>query len=202
MRNASTRFSPVPATLTSAISRSMPGFVVVQLTTRWTGTSRPSCASICSITSGVPEVTMVMRLVCGGVIHLGDRQAFDIVAAAREQPDDARQHARFIVDEHGEGVALDLDVICSRISSHQHLSFVAHFVLRRIGAAASRYAPRPTGSSDSSSPSGSTRQSNSTGRFTSIISMILSSSSAGLSARRPTQPKASASLTKSGSASE
>ena len=33
-------------------------------TTRWTGTSRSSWFLICSITIGVPEVTMVMRDRC------------------------------------------------------------------------------------------------------------------------------------------
>jgi len=41
----------------------MPPLAEVQLVTRCTGTTRDSCASICSITWGVPEVTMVMRLV-------------------------------------------------------------------------------------------------------------------------------------------
>src|SRR5205814_10163272 len=50
--------------------------------------------------------------------------------------------------------------------------------------------------------SAATRQSNSTGRLTLIISLIAPSRSPGLIACRPTQPKASASLTKSGSASE
>src|SRR5258706_657551 len=62
MRSASTRFSPVPATLISAISRSIPALADVQLVTLWVGTRRRNCASICSITSGVPVVTMVMRL--------------------------------------------------------------------------------------------------------------------------------------------
>ena len=63
MRSASTRLSPVPATLISAISRSMPAFWLDQLVTLWVGTRRRSWVSICSITAGVPEVTMVMRLV-------------------------------------------------------------------------------------------------------------------------------------------
>src|SRR5258705_2714337 len=50
--------------------------------------------------------------------------------------------------------------------------------------------------------SAATRQSNSTGRLTLIISLSAPSRSPGLIACRPTQPNASASLTKSGSASE
>src|SRR5277367_2481748 len=50
--------------------------------------------------------------------------------------------------------------------------------------------------------SAATRQSNSTGRLTEIISLIAPSRSPGLIACRPTHPNASASLTKSGSASE
>ena len=55
------RFSPVPATLISASSRSTEGPSRVRSCTLCTGTNRPSCALICSITIGVPEVTTVMR---------------------------------------------------------------------------------------------------------------------------------------------
>ncbi len=50
---------------------------------------------------------MVMRLVRAIRINLGHRQAFDIVAAARKQPNHAGQHARFIVDQDGDGMAFD-----------------------------------------------------------------------------------------------
>ena len=40
------------------------------------------------------------------MVNLGDSQAFDIVATAREQPDDARQNARLIVDHDGERMGL------------------------------------------------------------------------------------------------
>ena len=43
----------------------------------------------------------------GGVfrlVHLGHGQALDIVATAREQPDDARKHTRLIVHKHGNGM--------------------------------------------------------------------------------------------------
>ena len=36
---------------------------------------------------------MVMRERCSAWVDFGDRQAFDVVAAAREQPDDARENA-------------------------------------------------------------------------------------------------------------
>ncbi|CAA7626911.1 conserved hypothetical protein [Magnetospirillum sp. UT-4] len=42
-----------------------------------------------------------------GGIDLGHGQAFDVVAAAREQPDDAGEHAGLVVDEDGDGVAGD-----------------------------------------------------------------------------------------------
>ena len=84
-----------------------PALAVVQLVTRCTGTRRRSCASICSITSrragGDDGDARGVR----GVIDFGHRQAFDVVAATGEQPDDARQHARLIVDENRDGVALD-----------------------------------------------------------------------------------------------
>ena len=41
------------------------------------------------------------------VLGLRDREAVDIVAARGEQPDDAREHARLVVDQHRERVALD-----------------------------------------------------------------------------------------------
>ena len=54
---------------------------------------------------GVPEVTMVMRDRPSPLVDLGDGQALDIVAAAGEQPDDARQHARLVVDQHRDRMA-------------------------------------------------------------------------------------------------
>ncbi len=69
-RSASTRLSPVPATFTSASSRSSgrswprSRATTVMSTTRCTGTMRSSWCLICSITCGVPRVTMVMRDRC------------------------------------------------------------------------------------------------------------------------------------------
>jgi hypothetical protein len=40
-----------------------------------------------------------------GVVDLGHGQAVDVVAAAREKPDDAGQHARLVFDDHRQGVA-------------------------------------------------------------------------------------------------
>ena len=34
------------------------------------------------------------------VRHLGDRQAFDVIAASREHADDASENAGLIVDQH------------------------------------------------------------------------------------------------------
>src|SRR5690606_6723996 len=64
VRSASTRFSPVPATFISASSRSTDGPSTVRSCTSCTGTIRLSWALICSITAGVPVVTMVMRERC------------------------------------------------------------------------------------------------------------------------------------------
>src|SRR6266853_5139649 len=63
-RSASTRLSPLPRTFTMASSRSIAGPAMVMSTTRWTGTMRSSWFLICSITIGVPRVTMVMRERC------------------------------------------------------------------------------------------------------------------------------------------
>ena len=41
------------------------------------------------------------------VLDLGDRQALDIVAAARKQADHAAEYARLVVDEDGQHVAFD-----------------------------------------------------------------------------------------------
>ena len=43
-----------------------------------------------------------------GMVHLGHGEAFDVVAAPREEPDDARQHARFVRDQDGQGMGHDL----------------------------------------------------------------------------------------------
>ena len=40
------------------------------------------------------------------VVDLGYGQAVDVVAAAREQADHAGEHARLVVDQHGDRVAL------------------------------------------------------------------------------------------------
>jgi hypothetical protein len=40
------------------------------------------------------------------VIGLGHRERLDVVAAAREEADDTRQHAGLVVDDDGEGVPL------------------------------------------------------------------------------------------------
>src|SRR5436190_19202126 len=40
------------------------------------------------------------------VLGLRDGERVDVVAAPGEQADDAREHARFVVDQHREGVAL------------------------------------------------------------------------------------------------
>ena len=68
---------------------------------------------------------MVMREVRAVGIDFGHRQAFDVVAAAGEQADDARQHARLIVHQDGRGC--DVRSRClACVASDQHLSFVAH----------------------------------------------------------------------------
>ena len=51
---------------------------------------------------------MVMRREMRLVLGLRHGQQLDIVAAAGEQADDAREHARLVVDEHGQSVGLGL----------------------------------------------------------------------------------------------
>src|SRR5262249_24521665 len=41
-------------------------------------------------------------------VDLGDRQAFDIVAAPGKQPNDAGQYTRLVVNEDGDGVSLEI----------------------------------------------------------------------------------------------
>ena len=149
-RSASTRFSPVLLTLISASSRSMCGPSIVRSCTLCTGTSRSSCALICSITIGVPAVTMVMRERFSARVGLGDGEALDVVAAAGEQADHAGEDARLVVDQHRDGVAR---------RPARDLLTPAPCLLRtpawrrgRPGPAACRNGPRPTGSSGSSSP--------------------------------------------------
>ena len=51
-----------------------------------------------------------------GVIHLGHGQAVDVVAAPGKQPDHAGQDARFVLDQHGQGVAfLDLGIRIAQV---------------------------------------------------------------------------------------
>ena len=49
---------------------------------------------------------MVIRDRLLRAVDLGDGQAVDVVAAPGKQPDDARQDARLVVDQHGDRVAL------------------------------------------------------------------------------------------------
>src|SRR5262245_46047504 len=63
-RKASTRLSPFPFTLTIASSRSIASPASVISTTWCTGTSRSSWFLICSITIGVPVVTIVISERC------------------------------------------------------------------------------------------------------------------------------------------
>ena len=114
-----------------ASSRSIALPVSVMSTTRCTGTSRSSWFLICSITIGVPVVTMVMQREMLGVLGLRHRQRLDIVAAAGEQADDARQHARLVVDQHRERMRLRLlrrrrgRIMAGRGSVHDILSLTS-----------------------------------------------------------------------------
>src|SRR6185369_15561024 len=143
----------------------------------------------------------------------------DVVAAPREQPDHARQHAGLVRNQNRKRVGLARIVtIFEEVSRcrlvHGRRPLLAHTSAlppANAFAAASSFASAgnsislcalPDGIIGKQFSSAATRQSNSTGRLIEIISLIAPSRSPGLIARRPTQPNASASLTKSGSASE
>src|ERR1700737_905010 len=85
-------------------------------------------------------------------IDLGDGQALDIVAAPGKQPDHTRQDARLVVDENGNGMALELGHVQCLKREPCPPPRPASWPRPR-GRAASRCAPRRTGSSGSSSPS-------------------------------------------------
>ena len=77
--------------------------------TSWTGTyAQSSCILIRLITCGVPDVDDGDAGSPARVIDLGHGEAFDVVAPAREESDDPRQHAGLVRDEDGERVGLDL----------------------------------------------------------------------------------------------
>ena len=42
------------------------------------------------------------------IVHLGHRQALDIIAAARKQPDNARENPRLVVHEDGDCMPFDV----------------------------------------------------------------------------------------------
>ena len=207
MRSASTRLSPLPATLTSAISRSMPAFWRGPVGDAWAGTSRRSWASICSITSGVPQVTMVMREVCAAdrprprsgfrYCSRGRRTGRRRAPARRLHCPPAPSWCGVRTSSHRR--ALHLGVVHRQTSIFpSSLIFAAvigrqdHLVMRRarrdhriailvrVDAAVEQHRLL-----DRRSSPGSWRPAR-----------------RACSARRPTQPKASASFTKSGSASE
>ena len=50
-------------------------------------------------------------------VGFGDREAFDVVAAAGEQPDHAGQHARLIVDRDHDGMGFDARVFLDHVHS-------------------------------------------------------------------------------------
>src|SRR5688572_14307284 len=146
------------------------------------------------------------------VLGLRHRQRVDVVAAAGEQSDDARQHARLVVDEHTERVALD-SLRGRRGGIMGGAGSVRHHTITlpsSVTASSMSSAPPPSNISLWARPDGiigkqfslgSTTQSKITGRLTAIISLIAASRSPGFEQRMPTAWKPSASLTKSGSAS-
>src|SRR5262249_3618593 len=152
------------------------------------------------------------------MLGLRDREALDIVAAPREQADHACEHTGLVGDEHRERVGLVrivpileevggcwlVHVVCSLPAHTSALppanAFAVASSLASAGNSISLCA-LPDGIIGKQFSSAATRQSNSTGFLTLIISLIASSRSPGLIAWMPCAPKASASLTKSGNAS-
>ncbi len=127
-----------------------------------------------------------------GMLGLGDRERVDIVAAPREQADDARQHAGLVVDQHRQSVGLDLlRDRRSRIMRRVHTitlpsSVIASWMLTVASPSSISLCARPDGIMGKQFSFGSTTQSKITGRFTSIISRIAPSRSPGRSQRMPT----------------
>src|SRR5882724_9364308 len=108
------------------------------------------------------------------VLGLRHRETVDVVAASREQPDHAREHARLVVHQHRERVALDafLDRRCRIMAG---ACSVAHYT-STLPRSSIAFAMSPTTSPSSISlcalpdgiigkqfSAGSTTQSNSTG---------------------------------------
>src|SRR6185437_15828046 len=130
-----------------------------------------------------------------GVLGLRHRQRLDIVAAAGEQADDARQHTRFVVDQHGQRMRFLLlrrgrsRIMARRGGVHQTITLPASVIaLSRLSAASPRIislCARPDGIIGKQFSFGSTTQSNSTGLSTSIISVMAWSRSPGFSQRMP-----------------
>ena len=89
-----------------------------------------------------------------------DGEAFDVIAAAGEQTDDARQHAGLIVDRDHDGVGFDVRVFLDHVHSDVDMAKPLFCLLRKPRALlrnpkeSSRHAPRRTGSWDSNSHAG------------------------------------------------
>src|SRR5262249_43891336 len=125
---------------------------------------------------------------CG--IRLRYRKGIDVVAAAREEADHAREHARLVIDENGKAVALGRLINAWRPFG-SYTSILPSSEISSRSSSGERIislCALPDGIIGKQFSLGSTTQSNSTGRLTLIISMILSSSSLGLVARIPTAP--------------
>ena len=151
---------------------------------------------------------MVMRDCAPSCVDSRHRQAFDIVAARRRTgPTTRASTPGFVVDQHGRWCVArlrresDLGVVHRQTSILPCVGDLAVAVIVRRPAA-SRCAPRPTGSSGSSSRAWSTATvEDHRARRSRASPGSRRRARPASSARMPTPPKASASLTKSGSAS-
>src|SRR4029077_2738086 len=131
-----------------------------------------------------------------GLVDLGDRQALDIVAASGKQPDHARQDAGLVIDQNGDGMALDIGHAYTSTMPSSETGLLA----ASSGPSSISLWAAPEGIIGKQFSSSSTAMSITTAPGVSIMKRIASSRSAGSVTRMPWAPKASASLTKSGSA--
>src|ERR1700730_12337584 len=131
------------------------------------------------------------------VLGLGDGERIDIVAAPGEQPDDAGQHPRLVVDENRQGMSLDLlrygrsGIMGGGAHRLTHTltlpsSVMASSALPAESPSSISLWARPEGIKGKQFSAGSTTQSKITAFFTSIISLMAASRSPGRSQRMPT----------------
>src|SRR4051794_36254826 len=120
------------------------------------------------------------------------REGEDVVVASREQSGDAGQHTRPVLHEHRQDVMVHL-------GAHWRALFLLIWESGRIRSSL----PMPAGTIGKTFSRALTRKSTTTGRSSIELALSMAGcTSSGESTRMPTQPIASAHLTKSGSSGE